>query len=149
MSRALVVVAMVAILVGGAAPAAQIRTIGYERFMSLPESQQRTAFHEADPGTKAMLKRVHAQRWLDRHRTSLNPRQIKAVEQGIAFLTPALYEAAPEQTLKSEVEMTQSLVCAIGRQNVRAAFTFFPPEPQSFGSKIEDWFYWLRACVAR
>ncbi len=123
---------------------AHIRTIGYDAFLRLPEKQQKTAFRDADPGTKAMLKRVHAQRWLDRHRAELRDWQIAAVEKGIAFITPALYEASP---LEQELEMTDSLVCALGREQVRAAFTFFPPEKRTFGSRLEDWLYRMHACL--
>jgi hypothetical protein len=126
---------------------AQVRTIGYDRFMSLGESEQKRAFREADPGTKAMLKRVHAQRWLQRHRAELSARQITAVEKGISFLTPELYEASPAATFEREVEMAHALECALGRENVRAAFTFFPPEKQTVGQKVESFFYWLHACL--
>lgn len=126
---------------------AQVRTIGYDRFIRLSDFDQKKAFREADPGTKAMLKRVHAERWLQRHRAELSERQVKAVERGIAFLTPELYEANPKVTFDRENEMTHSLVCALGREDVRAAFTFFPPEKQTFGSRVEDFFYWLHACL--
>jgi hypothetical protein len=133
MTRFLPVALMLAL--GVTAAQAQLRTIGYDRFISLPDRAQRAAFREADPGTKAMLKRVHAQRWLDRHRAELSARQIAAVERGIAFITPALYEANPQDTLTRETEMAHSLECALGRERVRAAFTFFPPEKQTFGSR--------------
>lgn len=126
---------------------AQIRTIGYDRFMSLSDFDRKKAFREADAGTKAMLKRVHAERWLQRHRAELSDRQIKAVERGISFLTPELYQADPKVTFERENEMTHSLVCALGRDDVRAAFTFFPREKQTFGSTVEDFFYWLHACL--
>lgn len=137
----------IVLALAGTTASAQIRTIGYDRFMSLSERERQAAFREADPGTKAMLKRVHAERWLERHRAGLSDRQVKAVERGIAFLAPALYEATPEQTLSQEIAMTESLVCALGRANVRAAFTFLPPEKVTLGSRIEDFFYWLHACI--
>lgn len=145
MIRNLAVCLLVLAAVG--TPRAQVRTIGYDRFISLPKADQNRAFREADPGTKAMLKRVHAERWLQRHRAELSARQIAAVEKGIAFLTPELYAAAPESTLKREIEMAHSLECALGRENVRAAFTFFPPEKQTFGTTVENFLYWLHACV--
>jgi hypothetical protein len=143
----LLVVSVVLLLGALSTATAQVRTIGYDRFMSLPESGQKRAFREADPGTKAMLKRVHAERWLQRHRAELSARQIAAVERGIAFITPELYEAAPETTFARENEMAHSLECALGRENVRAAFTFFRPEERTFGSRVESFFYWLHACL--
>jgi tryptophan 2,3-dioxygenase len=128
---------------------AQVRTIGYDRFMSLTVREQQAAFREADPGTKAMLIRVHAQRWLDGHRAELSARQIAAVERGIAFITPELYEASPQDTLAREMAMTHSLECALGRANVLAAFTFFPPEPRTFWSTIENWLLRMQACLGR
>lgn len=139
---------LAALMIQTAAPTtAQIRTIGYDAFRRLPESRQKAAFRDADPGTKAMLKRVHAQRWLEAHRRELGDWQVAAVERGIAFLTPELYQASPQDTLKQEVEMTNALECALGRRRVLAAFTFFPPEKDTFGSRVEEWLYRLHACV--
>lgn len=144
----LLIFSLVLVCAAGAQALAQVRTIGYDRFMSLSESGQKRAFGEADPGTKAMLKRVHAERWLQRHRAGLSQREIKAVERGIAFLSPELYEADPKDTRAREDEMVHSLVCSLGRDNVRAAFTFFPPEKEkTFGRRVEDLFYWLHACL--
>ena len=143
----LLLCSIVCFCAAGAPGFAQVRTIGYDRFMSLPERDQWKAFREADPGTKAMLKRVHAERWLQRHRAELSERQIKAVERGIAFITPELYEAPPQQTLARETEMARSLECALGREHVRAAFTFFPPEKQTLGTSVENFLYWLHACL--
>lgn len=126
---------------------AQVHTIGYEAFRKLPESRQNAAFRDADPGTKAMLKRVHAQRWLDAHRRELSQWQIARVEAGIAFITPELYKANPQDTLKQELQIANSLECALGRRRVLAAFTFLPPEKYTFGSRVEEWLYRLHACV--
>lgn len=147
MRRSLVIATLSMVAALALDGAAQVRTIGYDRFIRLPQREQNAAFRDADPGTKAMLKRVHAQRWLERHRAELSARQITAVEQGIAFITPDLYEAAPQETFRREVEMAHALECAIGRRNVRAAFTFLPPGTESFGSKVEDFFNWLHACL--
>lgn len=143
----LLALALILTLGGPMTAAAQVRTIGYDRFMHLSDVDRKKAFREADAGTKAMLKRVHAERWLQRHRAELSGRQITAVERGISFLTAELYQADPKVTFERENEMTHSLVCALGRDGVRAAFTFFPPEKETFGSRVEDFFYWLHACL--
>lgn len=140
---------LAAVMLQTAAPTtAKIRSIGYDAFMRLPEARQKAAFRDADPGTKAMLIRVHAERWLESHRQELSGWQIASVEKGIAFVTQALYEAAPQETLTQEIAMANSLECALGRRRVLAAFTFFPPEKQTFRGRVEEWLYRLHACVA-
>lgn len=142
--------AAVVLACGGAvAAAAQGQPIAYADFIKLQGEAQRAAFRRADPATRAALLREHAQRWLQQHHGRLDAEQVAAVKEGIAFITPSLYERPGEERLAQEDALLRRLVCKLGRDDVRAAFTFEPPPPaRSFWSMAEEWIDWMRACLA-
>lgn len=124
--------------------------VSYEQFVDLSEDTRRTVFRNLSPEMKSTFKRERARRWLDAHRPSLSARQIAAVERAISFASPELYSGAPSRATREEQEEIQrELECALGRQQVYEAFTFFPaPQSEpSVGESVDEWLYWFEKCV--
>ena len=53
---------------------------------------------------KAEFVQIHRRRWLDANRHRLSAEQIAAVDEGIAFIVPALYRQPIDPVLKSRAK---------------------------------------------
>ena len=123
----------------------------YDEFIRLPIDARAKQFGTFEPETKALVKRTHAQRWLDEHRTSLSREQIGIVEEAIRFVTPEIY-AKPErpEIRKREEAIINKLRCSLGRKNAMAAFVFDAPAanaPASWRSRVDEWLSWFSECA--
>lgn len=123
----------------------------YDSFMKESLEQREARFRGLSPEAKAALKRTHTERWLKEHRRELTSSQIALVEEGIAFITPALYQH-PEDAVKrkQEEDLISRLTCSLGQQRVTAAFTFLPvPAKQTWRGAVDEWLVWFHECLIK
>jgi hypothetical protein len=123
--------------------------MSYEQFMRLDAAQRVSRFQGLTPQDKARLKRTHAEHWLAGHRDRLNARQLAAVENAVAFISPDLYERGQDAASKAREERIKSdLQCSLSHKDVMDAFTFWDPAPQpALGEMIDEWLSWFSNCV--
>lgn len=73
------------------------QNVAYETFCKLPDVQaKRTAFLAATPENRALLVRTQLERWRDANRGRLNDKQLAALADLIAAVTPDAYSEGPQ-----------------------------------------------------
>ena len=116
----------------------------YKEFMKLSATERTKAFQSAEPETKAVLKRIHAERWLTANSRRLSREQIDLVKEAIAVLTPALYESPPDPGVtKKSLDLQLKLQCALWRSDVIAAFQF---DEDGKSGRFDDFMFWMKQC---
>lgn len=142
-------------ITGGQAPSGsgpsqvQLQPMTYEAFMAVETPKRSEVFATLTPENKSALKRAHAEAWLARNRQRLSTKQIAAVQEAIAFLSPELYRqpAVAEMRVK-EGKIRQQLECTLNRSDVIEAFTFLTPGPApTFSERVDEWLSWFGDCV--
>jgi hypothetical protein len=128
------------------------RELSYDSFMARPPAQRAELFVNADPETKALLVKAHAQRWLDKNIDLLNARQVQLVKESIALISPELYRQPHQTDPSTELarrsrELGEQLQCRFGRADLIAAFKpeVEPPPPSWF----DDLWHWFSACLLK
>ena len=126
----------------------------YDQFMKIESTERRATFPRLTAENKAELKRTHAQRWLAANRRDLSQRQIAAVDEAIAFVTPKLYSGAGDgDTLELERAIKNKLVCALGREKAAEAFALYsdrdPTSQKLPDGAVDRWLTWFSACTSR
>jgi hypothetical protein len=122
----------------------------YEQFMQLSAPNRNARFASLSAAEQAVLKRTHAERWLDAHRGSLSPRQIELVLETIAFVSSDR-SRSPQKSDDSTYadELQRRLTCELGRARVTAAFTFLDPVRWSLSSSADEWLARFPDCLPR
>jgi len=116
--------------------------ISYEEFMKLSSSSRRARFSGANPETKAIIMRTHAERWLAANRGRLTTGQVSLVEQLIALVTPAWYRNPVDPEAKRKFDALEAqLRCRVRRSDLMAAFKpSLDPVPASWLDDLRAWF---------
>jgi len=138
---------------GAHAPQASAsQDVSFDAFMKIDAPKRPEVFAGLTPENRAKLTRERASRWLRAHRSELSPRQIRAVEQAILFVTPEIYTNPDAPGVRERGDkVTRDLTCSLGARAALEAFSWAPPAggPPAKGSTIDDWLTWFSDCVVR
>lgn len=148
MLRVMSILVLAPLVCGFAAP---VQDAVYDTFIRQPPNQQRLAFAMLTAENKSVIKRAHAQHWLDQHRAELAASQVAVVEEAIAFVSPDLYRNPADAKLRQKEEALRSkLTCALGRRRVQEAFAFLEPaKGETWMEAADSWLSWFSDCVLK
>lgn len=123
----------------------------YDEFMRLSADERESRILQMGLAGRLALRRIHAQRWLDKNRASLRASQVAVVQEAIDFISPERYDAPYDPELaKQEADIAHRLACALGEQRALAAFTFRDEPSQgnrTWSNLLDTWAQWLVECV--
>lgn len=125
--------------------------IPYDEFVTLSAAAQASALRQMAPDRRAILKKIHAERWLEKHRASLDASQVAAVQAAIDLLSPGRSGNRQDPaSIEREAQVAHRLWCAIGEERALEAFTFRDQAPtvdRSWSALLDSWAQWLVECV--
>lgn len=119
----------------------------YQEFMKLAPQQRTARFAALSPENKALIKRTHAEQWLEKNRGRLSAGQVDLVQKAIGFVTPTLYRTPndPELVKKSKA-LESELRCRVRRSDAIEAFgPSRSPIPRA--SWLDDTWAWFESCI--
>jgi hypothetical protein len=128
--------------------------ISYDEFTKLTPQARRERFSMLPAEEKALIKRMHAERWLAANRSRLSNAQLAVMNEAIDFIRPEIYvRPADTDIVEREEALRQKLTCILGSSNAREAFVFdLPPlssQAPSLQDRVDEWLSWFSECVLR
>jgi hypothetical protein len=136
---------------GNQRPAPDQPRLSYDEFLKLDDQERESVLSRMSVEQRIVLRRAHAERWLEQNRPSLTASQVAVVTEAIQLLSPERYRNPSDpELIKQEERISHRLACSLGERRALAAFTFRSqptPPARSWSAVLDSWAEWLVECV--